>query len=30
MKILVAYDGTLHARNALAYGIQKAKEVTER
>lgn len=28
MKILVAYDGTLHARNALAYGIQKAKEVS--
>ncbi|HAS55544.1 MAG: hypothetical protein A2X56_05670 [Nitrospirae bacterium GWC2_57_13] len=26
MKILVAYDGTLQAKKALAYGIGKAKE----
>ncbi len=26
MKIMVAYDGTLQAKEALNYGIQKAKE----
>lgn len=26
MKILIAYDGTLHARKALAYGISKVRE----
>ena len=26
MKIMVAYDGTLQAKEALAYGIEKARE----
>jgi len=26
MKIMVAYDGTLQAKEALAYGIEKAKQ----
>jgi nucleotide-binding universal stress UspA family protein len=27
MKILIAYDGTLHAKRALLYGLQKASKV---
>ncbi len=26
MKVLVAYDGTLHAKTALQYGMEKVKE----
>ena len=27
MKVLVAYDGTLQAKDALRHGVQKVKEV---